>query len=121
MIDSFTKVIYGWKVDDKKEVRHLSKELDTICEDVYNKDMYSIPDNFVIEDVMCGNYLYFGSILASWDNDSDNKSAAIDNELIAKEYGQYALLLEQYPQIAKVLKKYSKKQPPQLYVMLHKY
>ena len=54
MIDSYTRVIYGWKITNENKISSMIDKLDEICSEVYHNDMYNILDNLIVEDTMCG-------------------------------------------------------------------
>ena len=116
MIDSYTKVIYGWKLTGDN-VGKIQEELENIDEDYIN-----ILDSFIIEDPMCGNYFYFGALLGSFDNDfgDDDAEIKVDEKLVEKYTSKYNKMLEDNPKIDKVFKKYQKEKP-ELYIMLNKW
>lgn len=114
-LDNYTKIVYGWKVSDE-EVQQIDKELNDICEDKYNKDIYDMGlDSCIVEDTMCGNYLYYGAILGSYDADEGGE-VIINSKLVNKATSEYNNIMKLYPEIEKVFKKYSKNEEPQLYV-----
>lgn len=108
MIDNNTVVLYGWKVTDDN-IEKLQNELETWDEDYFDK----IQD-IIVEDTMCGNYIYFGAILASYDAD-EGEEVIIDSKLIKKATDVYNKKIKNEPELDKILKKYAKKQA-KLYV-----
>ena len=110
MIDNHTIVIYGWQIEGPDEVKKLDKKLSKIDEEFWDKFQ-----NIIIEDTMCGNYLYFGAILANYDSQSDPDPVCVNSELIDKATSEYNRTLEENPELKKVLKKYTKT-PAQLFV-----
>lgn len=119
-LDNYTRVIYGWKVDEKK-VNHIIEEIETVCDEEYHDDMYNIIDDCYIEDTMCGEYFYFGALLGSIDvygaESGGDMEIIVTQELIDKATKKYNDMINKYPKIDKIFKKYAKKQEPQLYVM----
>jgi len=113
MIDNHTIVIYGWQIEGSDEVRKVDKKLEKADEDYWDKFQ-----NILIEDTMCGNYLYFGAILVDYDSDYDHDPVIINSELIESKTAEYNKMLEENPNIKKVLKKYTKT-PAQLFVFQH--
>ena len=117
MLDNDTNVIYGWKLTGDK-VNEIQEKLETVCDEVYHKDMCDILDGFIIEDTMCGNYFYFGALLVSYDANEDEEGEIIDTKLVNKVTKKYNDMLKKYPEISKIFEKYNKKEP-KLYVMQH--
>ena len=113
MIDNHTIVIYGWKIEGNDEVRKIGKKLENVDEEYWDKFQ-----NIMIEDTMCGNYLYFGAILVNYDANDDPDPVAINSELITEATSDYNKTLEDNPELKKVLKKYTKT-PAQLFVFQH--
>ena len=114
MIDSYTKVIYGWKLTST-QVGKIQDELSNI-----DPDYIELLDGFIVEDTMCGTYFYFGAILGSFDNDDDNKEVVVTTKLAKQATDKYNIFLKEHADVSKVFNKYSKK-APQLYVVLHKW
>lgn len=119
-LDNYTKVIYGWKVPEKK-VSKIVEDLETLCDEKYDKDMYDILDGYYIEDTMCGEYFYFGALLGSMDVYDAESGGQIEikvtTKLVDKATSKYNQMLKDYPDIEKIFKKYIGKQSPELYVM----
>ena len=113
MIDNNTVVIYGWKIEGSDEVRKIGKKLEKVDEEYWDKFQ-----NIIIEDTMCGNYLYFGAILVNYDAGDDPDPVVINSELIDKATSEYNKTIEDNPELKKVLKKYTKT-PAQLFVFQH--
>lgn len=114
MIDYNTVVIYGWKVEDDV-CSQFENELDKICEEIYHKDKYDLGlDTCLVSDTMCGNYIYFGILLGSYDSKENNE--IIVNDKLLKEKSQiYNNKLNKYPEVKNIFEKYSKNNP-QLYI-----
>ena len=72
----------------------------------------------MINDQMCGNYLYFGAILVNYDVNDDSNPIIINSELITEATSEYNKIIEENPELKKVLKKYTKI-PAQLFVFQH--
>ena len=108
MIDNNTVVLYGWKVTDDN-IEKLQNELE-----VWDEDYFDKIQDIIIEDTMCGNYIYFGAILASYDAD-ESEEVIIDSKLIKKATDVYNKKIKAEPELNKIFKKYAKKQP-KLYV-----
>ena len=113
MIDNHTIVIYGWKIEGSEEVRKIGKKLEKVDEEYWDKFQ-----NIMIDDTMCGEYLYFGSILVNYDAGDDPDPVVINSELITEATSEYNKILEDNPELKKVLKKYTKT-PAQLFVFQH--
>lgn len=113
MIDNYTIVIYGWEIEGNDEVRKIGKKLEKVNEEYLDKFQ-----NIIIEDTMCGNYLYFGAILVNYDAREDPDPVVINSELITEATSEYNKIIEENPELKKVLKKYTKT-PAQLFVFQH--
>ena len=113
MIDNHTIVIYGWKIEGSDEVRKIGKKLEKVNEEYWYKFQ-----NIMVDDTMCGNYLYFGAILVNYDATDDPDSVVINSELITEATSEYNKIIEENPELKKVLKKYTKT-PAQLFVFQH--
>jgi len=113
MIDNYTIVIYGWKIEGSDEVRKVGKKLEKVDEEYW----YTFQD-IIVDDTMCGNYLYFGAILVNYDAGDDPESVVINSELITEATSKYNKIIEENPELKKVLKKYTKT-PAQLFVFQH--
>ena len=113
MIDNHTIVIYGWKIEGSDEVRKIGKKLEKVDEEYWDKFQ-----NIMVDDTMCGNYLYFGAILVNYDAGDDPEPVVINSELITEATSEYNKIIEEHPELKKVLKKYTKT-PAQLCVFQH--
>lgn len=113
MIDNHTIVIYGWKIEGSDEVRKIVKKLEKIDEEHWDKFQ-----NIMIDDTMCGNYLYFGAILVNYDAGENQDPVVINSELINGATSEYNKIIEENSELKKVLKKYTKT-PAQLFVFQH--
>ena len=127
MIDSYTYAIKGWKITGRDNVHTIYTELDDICSSVYGKeDIYEILDSFIIEDSMCGEYLYFGAILNYFNNNENSTDFIINTKLIAEKVSKFNKMCKDYPEIKKMfdysiengLTEYKEEQ---LYITLHMY
>jgi hypothetical protein len=113
MIDNYTVVLYGWRIEDQKEINKFVKKLEKIDEDYYDKFQ-----NIMVEDVSAGGYFYFGAVLVRYDATDDPDAVIINSELINKATSEYHKTLEKYPELEKLFKKYTKT-PAQLFVFQH--
>jgi len=113
MIDNHTIVIYGWKIEGSDEVRKINRKLEKINEEYWDKFQ-----NIIIEDTMCGNYLYFGAILVNYDVEENPDHVVINSELIDKATSEYNKTIEENFELKKAFKKYTKI-PAQLFVFQH--
>ena len=111
MIDREVYIINGWKVTGRENIRQLEDELYNINED-YTDDL----DGFYVQDGMCGEYIYFGAILDSFDPDEDFADVVINEKLLFEKYKKF---LNENPKYAEVLKNYTNEEPPQVIVALH--
>ncbi len=108
MIDNYTSLIYGWKIS-KSNINAFEHELEKI-----NENWYDNLQKYIIQDHMCGNYLYFGAILAHYDCNDENE-LIINDKLIKSATKAYNDFVNNNSEIDKVFKKYAKGKP-QLYL-----
>jgi len=113
MLDNHTIVIYGWKIEGSDEVRKIGRKLEKVDDEYWDKFQ-----NIMIDDTMCGDYLYFGAILVNYDATDDPDPVIINSELITKATLEYNKVLNENFELKKVLKKYTKT-PAQLFVFQH--
>lgn len=115
MIDNHTIVLYGWKVEGKDKSTKFENECEEVDEDFWDKFL----DEVFISDTMCGNYTYFGAILAEYDVDDDDEGEVIiDDTLVKKCTSKYNKFIADNPELAKVFDKY-KDGEAKLYVFQH--
>ena len=113
-LDIYTKVVYGWKIEGHKKIKKFENELEKINENYY--DDYC---DFFIDDTMCGEYIYFGVKLASYNSD-ERAEVIINNKLIKKATNEYHNFLKEHPELNDFLQKQigvnTTLKEPQLYV-----
>jgi hypothetical protein len=109
MIDNYTSLIYGWKIS-KSNINKFEHELEKV-----NENWYDDLQEYIIQDHMCGNYLYFGAILAHYDVEEGDDDLVIDDKLISSATKAYNDFINKNPEIDKIFKKYAKGNP-QLYL-----
>ena len=109
MIDNYTTVLFGWKVSGREKVNKIDRDLNK-----FDDEYYDHFQDILVEDTMCGNYLYFGAILARYDV-SDEEEIVINTELITKSTSVYNNIIKENPKLSKIFDKY-KEGDPQLYV-----
>lgn len=112
-LDYRTIAIYGWKVKGNKNVRNLIDELEE-----WNEDYFDETDDIMIEDTMCGDYIYFGAILAYFDPTEDNQEVIINDDLIAKKTKKWNKYIKDNPKFLEIINKY-KSGDAQLFVFSH--
>ena len=98
-LDNFTRSIYGWKVEGRKNVEKFEKELEKINENYY--DDYC---DFLVSDTMCGEYIFFGAHLVYYDADEDNE-VIVDDKLIKESTNKYQDFLKEHPELDEFLTK----------------
>lgn len=113
MIDSHTIVIYGWKVEGKDKSTEFENACEEVDEDFWDKFLHEV----FISDTMCGNYTYFGAILAEYDA-YYGEEVVIDDDLVKQCTAKYNKFIEENPELAEVFDKY-KDGEPKLYVFQH--
>ena len=106
-LDNYTKVVYGWKITDKNKLKQIEDDLENWNEDYFCED-------FIVDDTMCGNYIYFGAILTSYDADEGGE-VIIDDELIKTKTKEWNDFLKDNTEFKNIIEKY-KEGDPKLYV-----
>ena len=115
MIDNHTVVLYGWKVDGREKVSELENKLDEVYEDWWDEFI----NEYFIADSMCGNYMYFGAILADYDVEfDDDPEVIIDDNLIKTSTAKYNNFITEHPEVSKVFDEF-KDGEAKLYVFQH--
>ena len=125
MTESYTYAIQGWKINNSNKEREISNELHDVAESVYNKDVYNILDEFIIDDLMSGQYLYFGAVLGRLDNKwGDKIDFTISTKLLAEKVSKFNKMCKDYPEIKKIFdfaieNGYTEAKEEQLYIVSH--
>lgn len=113
-LDNYTKVVYGWKIEGRKNVKEFDNELEKI-----NKNYCDDYWDFFIDDYMCGEYIYFGAKLVNYNADEGGE-VIINNKLIKKASDEYYNFLKDHPELDKFLQTQiginTTSKEPQLYV-----
>ena len=125
MTESYTYAIQGWKINNSNKEREISNELHDVAESVYNKDVYDILDEFIIDDLMSGQYLYFGAVLGRLDNKwGDKIDFTVSTKLLAEKVSKFNKMCKDYPEIKKIFdfaieNGYTEAKEEQLYIVSH--
>ena len=126
MTESYTYAIQGWKIDDRNKEHEIYDELYDVAESVYGKeDIYEILDGFIIEDLMGGQYLYFGAVLGRLDNKwGDKIDFTVSTKLLAEKVSKFNKMCKDYPEIKKIFdfaieNGYTEEKEEQLYIVSH--
>lgn len=125
MTESYTYAIQGWKINNSNKEREISNELHDVAESVYNKDVYDILDEFIIDDLMSGQYLYFGAVLGRLDNKwGDKIDFTISTKLLAEKVSKFNKMCKDYSEIKKIFdfaieNGYTEAKEEQLYIVSH--
>ena len=113
-LDNFTRCIYGWKVEGRKNVKKFEDKLEKVNENYY--DDYC---DFLVTDTMCGEYIFFGAHLVYYDADEGGE-VIVDDELIKQVTNKYKNFLKEHPELDKFLTeqigKLTTSKDPQLYI-----
>jgi len=113
-LDNITRVIYGWKVEGHNKVKKFENELEKINEN-YTEDYI----DFLVDDTMCGEYIYFGADLVNYDADEGGEEV-INKQLIKEATDDYHNFLKEHPELDEFLKtqigKTTTSKNPQLFV-----
>lgn len=112
-LDYRTIAIYGWKVDGEDKV---SDFIDSLEE--WNNEYYEDCQEVMVEDGMCGKYVYFGAILAYFDPMDDEQEVIINDKLIDEKTKKWNKYIKDNPGFLEVINKY-KNGEPQLIVFNH--
>ena len=116
-LDNSTRVVYGWKIEGSNNVSKFEKALEKVNENYY--DDYC---DFLIEDTMCGEYIFFGASLVNYDANGGGEEI-LNNQLIKESTDEYHDFLKEHPELDKFLQKQIGKlttsKEPQLYVFQH--
>ena len=125
MTESYTYAIQGWKIDDRNKEREISNELHDVAESIYNKDVYDILDEFIIDELMSGQYLYFGAVLGRLDNKwGDKIDFTVSTKMIKEKVSKFNKMCKDYPEIKKIFdfaieNGYTEAKEEQLYIVSH--
>lgn len=113
-LDNYTRVIYGWKVEGNENYKKFTKGLEKINENYY--DDYC---DFLVEDSMCGEYIFFGADLVNYDADEGGE-VILNQQVIKEATDEYHDFLKENPELDKYLQKQIGKlttsKEPQLYI-----
>ena len=113
-LDNYTRSIYGWKIEGRENVHKFQTKLEKINENYY--DDYC---DFLVEDTMCGEYIYFGADLVYYCADEGGE-VIVNNQLIKEATDKYHNFLKEHPELDEFLKKQIGKtttaKDPQLYI-----
>ncbi len=113
-LDNYTRSIYGWKVEGRNKVSKFEKELEKINENYW--DDYC---DFLVDDSMCGNYIYFGADLVNYDA-NEEEEVILNSKLIKEATNEYHNFLKDHPELDEFLKtqigKNTTSKEPQLFI-----
>lgn len=113
-LDNYTRSIYGWKIEGRENVHKFNTKLEKVNENYYD-DYY----DFLVEDTMCCEYIYFGVHLVNYDADEGGE-VILTQQAIKKATDEYHNFLKEHPELDEFLKKQIGKtttaKDPQLYI-----
>lgn len=113
-LDNFTKVIFGWKIEGKENAEKFQNDMDKL-----NEDWYDEYQDVISEDTMCGNYIFIGAELVSYDADEGGEEV-INDKLIKKSTSTYNKFMNSHPEFNDIVKNYigtlTTSKEPQLFV-----
>ena len=99
MLDNRTRSIYGWKIEGRDKVNKFFKAIEKI-----NKNYYDDYIDFLVNDGMCGEYIYFGANLVNYDA-NEGGEVVLHGDLITKAVGNYHKFLKEHQELDEFLKK----------------
>ena len=111
-LDNRTVAMYGWKVEGRDNVDKFQKDLED-----WKKDYWNDIENFIIEDTMSWEYIYFGLELVYYNAD-EGGSEVITKKLIHDKFKYWNAYMEGNPALNEIFNKY-KNGEPQLYIFNH--
>lgn len=113
-LDNYTRSIYGWKIEGRDKVTKFENALEKVNENYY--DDYC---DFLVEDAMCGEYIYFGAHLVNYDADEGGE-VILNQQAIKEATDKYHNFLKEHPELDEFLKKQIGKKTtskePQLFI-----
>jgi len=113
-LDNYTRAVYGWKIEGSNKVHKFQNKLEKINENYYD-DYF----DFLVEDGMCGEYVYFGAHLANYDA-NEEKEVIVNSKLIKEATNEYHEFLKEHSELDEFLKKQIGKtttsKEPQLFI-----
>jgi len=113
-LDNYTRSIFGWKIEGRNKVEKFQKAIEEINENYYD-DYF----DFLVEDTMCGEYIYFGADLVNYDA-NEEEEVIVNDELIKTATDDYHNFLKEHPELDKFLQKQIGKsttsKDPQLFI-----
>ena len=98
-LDNYTRVIYGWKIEGHKNVETFENGLEKINEDYYD-DYF----DFFTQDIMFGDYIFFGAHLVNYDA-NEEEEVILNSKLINKATDEYHKFLKDHPELDEYLDK----------------
>ena len=109
-LDNYTTLIYGWLIEGRENVKKFNKDLEELDENYYDK-----VQNVIVDDPMCGEYIYFGAIVARYDAEQDDERYRIIDDLVENSTNKWNKFIEDNPGFKEVIEKY-KDGDPKLYL-----
>lgn len=113
-LDNYTRSIFGWKIEGRENVHKFQTKLEK-----ENKNDYDDYCDFLVEDTMCGEYIYFGAHLVKYDADEGGEFI-LNQQVIKEATDEYYNFLKEHPELDKFLKKQIGKlttsKEPQLFI-----
>ena len=113
-------LLYGYKFIKKKEIKIIDEHYEELIEEKPYSDMFNNDDSdqILVEDTMCGNYVYIGLKLASVDEDEDDACVNISENDIQNLKNRLEKCMKSWPNyLIDMVKNYE----PSLYMFMHAY
>lgn len=109
-LDNYTTLVYGWLVEGRENVKKFDKDLEEWDEDYFDK-----VQDVIVDDTMCGEYVYFGAIVARYDAEQDDEHHRIVDDLVENSANKWNKFIKDNPGFKEVIDKY-KDSEPKLYL-----
>ncbi len=111
-------LLYGYKFTKKKEIKIIDEHCEELMEEKPYSEMFNNDDSdqILVEDCMCGNYVYIGLKLASIDEDEDDACVNISGNDIQDLKNKLYDHMKSWPDyLINMVKNYE----PSLYLFVH--
>ena len=113
-------LMYGYKFEEENDMRVFDEHYDELMEEPPYSKMFNNEDSTqeIIFDVMCGNYVYIGIVLAKIDEDEYDGYAEINKEDVNCLEMEIEECRKKWPEYVKDI---AKDKQPKLYLFVHAY
>lgn len=119
-VDRTSYLLYGFKVDNKKQIKIFDDHYDELMEESPYSEMFnnSKSKQTIVFDGMCGDYVYIGLCLAELEEYDDRRAIEISGEDILYLNNKLFNAVDNWP---KYLQDLFKGVTPKLYFFIHAY